>query len=36
MTKRKTWWEEHWDEVMLIGGIALGLYWLFKSMGIIG
>lgn len=34
-SKSKSWWRNHWDEVILVGGILIGLYITFKSMGII-
>ncbi len=32
---KKTWWQRHWGEVILIVGIAFGLYLTFKALGII-
>jgi len=33
--KRKTWCQKHWDEVMLYGGIIVGIYLLLSGMGAI-
>lgn len=33
--KKKSWWKEHWDEVVLIIGILLGLYLTLKGLGVI-
>jgi len=33
--KRKTWWQKHWDEVMLYTGIVIGIYLLLSGMGAI-
>ncbi|MFA6090132.1 MAG: hypothetical protein WC755_09825 [Candidatus Woesearchaeota archaeon] len=33
--KRKSWWKEHWDEVVLIIGVLLGLYLTLKGLGVI-
>lgn len=31
----KTWWKKHWDEVILIGGLLLAIYWILQGTGVI-
>ena len=33
--KRKTWWQKHYDEVILIGFLLTALYFFLKGMGTI-
>jgi len=33
MTKKKTWWQEHWDEVLFYTAIALAIYYILKGAG---
>ena len=33
--KYKTWWKKHWDEVILILGLTIGMYFFLKGMGAI-
>ena len=33
--KRKTWWDKHWDEAMLISGLSVALYFFLRGMGAI-
>lgn len=33
--KFKTWWKKHWDEVMLIGGVIIGMTLLLMGMKVI-
>lgn len=34
-TKVKKWWKKHWDEVIFVGSISIGVYLLLVSQGII-
>jgi len=33
--QRKTWWQKHWDEVLLWGSIFGGIYFILKGIGTI-
>ena len=33
--KRKTWWEKHWDEVVLWGSLIAGSLLILSSIGAI-
>ena len=32
--RKKSWWGNHWDEVMLIGGITFAILLLMKANGV--
>lgn len=33
--KFKTWWKKHWDEVVLIIGIAISIFFILRGLKII-
>jgi len=33
--KTKTWWKKHWDEILLVLTILLGIFFMFKGLGAI-
>jgi len=33
--KRKTWWQKHYDEVILVGSLIIGGYYFLKGIGVI-
>jgi len=33
--KRKTWWQKHYDEVILVSGLVIGGYYFLRAVGVL-